>query len=1639
MLKYNKSLYRMVKDIHGCLSSAADKPEDRSFLQCYLTACLAHMLKLKNYAEIGAGNGSSLFSVAAHFALSGGTAFGVDPHWRGPDKLAQADEFCRSVPVLQGLRELREKCEQKGELIDMLHVNGQNIRDCGGYDYDYDDYCAMLADEAVLVFSGINLPYVREIYRDAKAAAGNIPVYEDCAGYEGEELDYAILLKSKPGGKPKLEDVNRARKLGIQLAAVARKIETLEDRPVVSAGVLAYNHEEFIAECLEHIFDQQGYFSLKVRICEDCSKDNTIGVIESALARLDPCAVIDAELIRNPQNIGMVQNFKQLAYMLGEGDYFTFCDGDDYWCSQKRIQAHIDFLEENPLCAFSFNAIKFFFQDCKEENGEPAEPQIWEEHDALRDGPFYTPDLAKTNFIGNLGAGFYIAKHLRRLNPELFEQTYCGDWMFNIAYSEFGKFGYIREPMNIYRKHEGSIWHGMDYIERSSKFLHHIDGYNRFTEYRYDYEFQETREFVIADIKRVSPFCADNIKDIIIYDDVFPHPLSGFRLQEYTTLLESFDNSQIISYNASHELLGGDKKRFVREYKLANPNIAGKIRLIPPDPYVALPYALRAINAKLFYTVFLQNIRAVLDILEEWRIPFAFTLYPGGGFFMNNAAGDANLKRVLSSDYFRGVIVTQPNVYDYLLEKKFCRKEDIHRIFGVVTPAENLSAGAGLPKIFFADGKTALDICFVAHKYTERGQDKGYDTFISAAKILCGLHGNIRFHVVGGFDEKVINIAGIAGRIEFYGTRTQEWLRRFFGNIDIIVSPNIPYALRPGAFDGFPTASCTDAALSKVAVFCTDELGLNQGRFKDGEEIVIIKPDADYIAGCVDYYIRRPELLKELCEAGCRRAKELYSYEAQVAPRIAVLKKILDPQGFARLAHKRGRRLRVTARRLRAGKNPTEGRKARTGALRGKLTLREPHQRNQTNQANQTNQREIIPVMHCFDNNYAIPAAVSFYSMLRHANPAHEYRLYVLHSDITWQNRRKLIKLVTGFPNASLEFIDMSGRFDDIWKNIYRGHVTHVTKECLYKLVAPSIFPQYDKLVVTDVDVIFEGDMSPGFFAFDAADEIYIAGVKHICPSGSFLENFYSLYWRRFGKNALERLEICGGFLVLNLRRLREDSMEKIFLRYLKKHAARFLQPEQDVFNFCIKSENIARLPLNYVLCTYSYDIFDMFAGEGEKEKSYARDPHYTAEEIYDALWNPVQLHYATPNKPWRNNPGVASSVKFGKWFAELRQTEFYADYVRMNQAESCKRVSPADVWPDYREPDFPVMVSVLCCTYNQENFIRYTLEYIVKQKTEYSFEIIVADDASADGTQEIIKEYIKRYPRLFKKHILREKNVGIGQNYYEALQLAEGKYLAVCDGDDYWVSPNKLQWQTEFMERNPDRSICCSSFIDHSKNGARTFDVNAYLKASWQLKQDGYDFNDLLYCRFIASCTVMFRWRLHGRVPEFLKQFYVIDFPLALIHAAFGRIHVIGEPALAQYNRSKKGIFLTKQQSMLDETVKIIREVNQYLDFRFTESVNGYLDVINSKPKPDLKRRERLKWFYIHCVPPFMQKLYVKSKTKRREKRQAAASAGDSGGQPELSKMQVFWWVAYNEYTPEFVKNIYRKLKKLRNSSRDS
>lgn len=118
------------------------------------------------------------------------------------------------------------------------------------------------------------------------------------------------------------------------------------------------------------------------------------------------------------------------------------------------------------------------------------------------------------------------------------------------------------------------------------------------------------------------------------------------------------------------------------------------------------------------------------------------------------------------------------------------------------------------------------------------------------------------------------------------------------------------------------------------------------------------------------------------------------------------------------------------------------------------------------------------------------------------------------------------------------------------------------------------------------------------------------------------------------------------------------------------------------------------------------------------------------------------------------------------------------------------------------------IEVSVLMITYNQEKYIREALDSVLMQKVNFNYEIVIGDDCSTDNTQEILKEYYRKYPDRIKL-ILRRKNLGPTKNAYDVLRRLTGKYVACLEGDDYWTDDMKLQKQYDFMEEHREFSGC--------------------------------------------------------------------------------------------------------------------------------------------------------------------------------------------------------------------------------------
>lgn len=133
--------------------------------------------------------------------------------------------------------------------------------------------------------------------------------------------------------------------------------------------------------------------------------------------------------------------------------------------------------------------------------------------------------------------------------------------------------------------------------------------------------------------------------------------------------------------------------------------------------------------------------------------------------------------------------------------------------------------------------------------------------------------------------------------------------------------------------------------------------------------------------------------------------------------------------------------------------------------------------------------------------------------------------------------------------------------------------------------------------------------------------------------------------------------------------------------------------------------------------------------------------------------------------------------------------------------------------------------VSVCCITYNHSKFIGQALESFLNQNTSFSYEILVYDDASNDGTRDILKEYELKYPQIIRVFYSSENQYSQGVrllNLRYNLPRARGKYIATCDGDDFWTDPLKLQKQVDFLESNPEVVMCFHGF-DRLENDKST------------------------------------------------------------------------------------------------------------------------------------------------------------------------------------------------------------------------
>ncbi|WP_276482099.1 glycosyltransferase family 2 protein [Paraflavitalea pollutisoli] len=162
-------------------------------------------------------------------------------------------------------------------------------------------------------------------------------------------------------------------------------------------------------------------------------------------------------------------------------------------------------------------------------------------------------------------------------------------------------------------------------------------------------------------------------------------------------------------------------------------------------------------------------------------------------------------------------------------------------------------------------------------------------------------------------------------------------------------------------------------------------------------------------------------------------------------------------------------------------------------------------------------------------------------------------------------------------------------------------------------------------------------------------------------------------------------------------------------------------------------------------------------------------------------------------------------------------------------------------------------ILSVCTITYNHERFIAQCLDGLLNQQTNFPFEIVLGEDCGGDRTREIIRSYAERYPHIIKP-IYHERNVGASPNLFQyCLPAARGKYIAICDGDDYWTDPLKLQRQVDFLNDHPE---CVMSF-HRVKQVDQDDRITQQQEPAAQVKM--YDWQDILHIS-IPTLSVVFR-----------------------------------------------------------------------------------------------------------------------------------------------------------------------------------
>lgn len=261
------------------------------------------------------------------------------------------------------------------------------------------------------------------------------------------------------------------------------------------------------------------------------------------------------------------------------------------------------------------------------------------------------------------------------------------------------------------------------------------------------------------------------------------------------------------------------------------------------------------------------------------------------------------------------------------------------------------------------------------------------------------------------------------------------------------------------------------------------------------------------------------------------------------------------------------------------------------------------------------------------------------------------------------------------------------------------------------------------------------------------------------------------------------------------------------------------------------------------------------------------------------------------------------------------------------------------------------MLVSVIMMTYNHEAYINQAINGIISQRTNFEIELIIGNDASKDSTGKIICEYLQSHDNSNIEYIRNDLNKGVIENYVSLFEKTNGKYIAICEGDDYWTDPLKLQKQVDFLEANSNYSFCWTRFnVLNQKTKELTLDLNS----KYFSKQDTFfefDFETFFKGWHIGNLTLVYRKEFlniecHKKFKYF-RDVHVIaqllkkgkgaclNFVSAVYRKHDGGIHT----RVSEYQGYKIG-YLSHKEIYLDHTTNI------FLKKKYLHSFKNYINA---------------------------------------------------------------------------------------------